>query len=465
MRAGQTPARYAKQVKVIPIMMKSSLYKLRLICSPAIRLLRCSCLLFFLSPIFFFLFFSKAAWADNDSNTLFQEAEKLYQAGEYRSALEKYKGIILVDPSFIKGYRGITQCYFSLGDPQGALKFMESLFLEHPENGGVLYGLGYSLYDLGRYDDALAYFKKAIELNRNIAAAWNNCGVIYHFISKDYRRARYYYEQAIAISEKSGEDWVLKRSKENMANLPEPEMLKAITEEMTLEDFINRFIACAESDSCKEIPELVLGQKEKSRKAMEWLIGKAARSYAEGNLEDEKILIALAEILQDEYSISFKSPELHDLFKRYTGLSGNDKKKKVEGEDLLEQGLAKEQDGRYAEAAADYQEALNCFAAVNDRSGQGLAFLYLGDAHRKLKDYPIACDFYKKALPFFDETGEGERKAHALSSLGETCYVMGKYSEGIEYMNQSLEIYGLLQDQDAVKRLRANLELIKGKSQ
>jgi tetratricopeptide (TPR) repeat protein len=329
----------------------------------------------------------------------------------------------------------------------------------------VSYGLGYALYSLERYYDALTCFKKAIDLKSDIAAAWNNCGVVYHYVVKDYRRARYYYEKAIEIGEKSGDNWVLNTAGENLANLPEAEKLEAITEEMTLEDFINRLISCAESNSCKEIPGLVLGQKDNSRRAMDWLIGKAGRSYAEGNIKDEKTLVALAEILQDEYSISFKSPDLHDRFKKYNSLSGNEKKKLVEGEGLLEKGSVNEQDGRYTEAAEDYQEALTCFAGINDTAGQGLALSYLGDVHRTLKNYSVAVDFYNKSLFLFDETGELERKAYTLSSLGETCFMMARHAEAVDYLNQSMEIYGLLQDREAVTKVQGNLEMIKARGQ
>lgn len=425
----------------------------------------------YLYALFLWLFtfyvpcFNGTALADKDSQTFFEEAETLFNAGDPHSALEEYKEILSTDPSFVKAYPGIIQCYNSLGDPQGALKFMESLFLEYPEKGEISYGLGYSLYNLQRYDEALTSFKKAIELNQNIAAAWNNCGAIYHFINKDYRKARYYYEKALEISKKSGDDWVLKKAGENMSNLPELVELKPITEKMTLEAFINRFISHAENNNYKEIRELVMGQKENSRKAMEWFIGEAAGSFAEGRLEDEKTLILLSDILQDEYSISFRSSYPNDLLRKYNKLSGNEKKKIVEGETLLKTGAAKEQDGKYLEAGIDYQEALSCFASIEDKGRQGLAFLYLGDVNRKLKDFSLACDMYNRGISFFIETGEMERRAYALSSLGETCYMMGKYPEGIDYMNQSLEIYNLLEDREAVTRVQSNLELMKTRRQ
>lgn len=412
------------------------------------------------------IFLSLVTLARADTNeTLFNEAEQLFKAGELHAALEKYKEVISIDPSFIKGYPGIIQCYNSLGDPQGALKFMETLFLEYPEIGEVSYGLGYSLYHLERYDDALTYFKKAIELSRDISEAWNNCGVIYHFIIKDYRKARYFYERAIEISERNGDDRVLKIAEENMANLPEPPELEPITEKMTLGEFINRFISYADNNNQKDMQALVLGQKENSEQAMEWFIGKATRSHVEGLFQDEETLILLAEILQDEYSISYKNTDLNDLLIKFKNLSPNEKRNIVKGEKLLEEGLIKEQEGRYLEAGSDYQEAIKCFESIDDKARQGLALLYLGDVYYKSKDYPLACERYNKSLSCFIETGEKERRASALSSLGETCFMMGKYPEAIEYLNQSLEIYTQLQNQEAITKIQSNLEMIRAKGQ
>ena len=417
--------------------------------------------LLLLSFVFIIHYCGDEAWAMKDAQKFYEEAEKLFEAGEFQNALEKYKELISIYPSFIGGYRGINKCYNSLEDPQAALMFMESLFLEYPEKGEVSYGLGYSLYSLGKFDDALTYFKKAIELNKEIAAAWNNCAVIYHYVLNDFRRARYYYEKAIEISKRTGDDWVLNTANENIANLPDSIGLKPVTKKMTSEDFINIFISYAETNKYKEIQELVLGQKKNSEEAMEWLIGKATRANVEGHIQDEKTLILLAEILQDEYTISFKTSDLNDLLKKYKSLSSIEKKEIAVGEKLLEDGSAMEKEGEYIEARSRYETALNCFESINDKNRQGVALLYIGDINRKLKDYLLAYDMYNKGLACFIETVEIEKKAYALLSLGEICFMLGKHSEAIDYLNRSLEIYDSLQDQEAIERIQSNLEKIK----
>jgi tetratricopeptide (TPR) repeat protein len=265
-------------------------------------------------------------FALDNTQKLFEEAEQLDHSGDFQSALEKYKEIISLDPSFTGAYRGVNKCYTALDDPKGALMYMESLFLEYPERGEVSYGLGYSLYNSGKYDEALRYFKKAIELNSNIAAAWNNCAVVYHFIVKDFRKAGYYYEKAIEISKITGDDFVLNVAQKNIANIPEHDEIEPLTEKISLQDFINQFISFAENNKHKEMTKLIAGQKENSKNAMDWYIGKALQAYSSGNFEDEKTLILLADILQEEYSIIFREPDLFDLFIKYKNLSNREKK-------------------------------------------------------------------------------------------------------------------------------------------
>lgn len=418
------------------------------------------------SILLLFLFVSSNFYHPNEiralDNTrkLFEEAEQLYDAGDFQTALEKYKELISLDLSFVGGYRGVNRCYTALEDPKGALIYMESLFLEFPEKGEVSYGLGYSLYNLGKYDEALRYFKKSIELNSNIAAAWNNCAVVYHFIVKDYRRARYYYGQAIKKSKITGDDSVLKVARENISNLPDPVEKKPLTEQYTLQDFINKFISHAENKNHEAIEKLIQGQKENSENAMEWLIGKALRAYSNDNLEDEKTLILLADILQEEYSISFRDSDLFDLFIKYKNLPAMEKKITAQGEDMLEAGSEMEAEGRYQDAMIKYEAALNCFENIRDKKKQGLTFIYIGDVHRKLKNYKLALETYNKALSCFDYEKDKEKSAYTLLSSGEISLMLRKYSEAENYFNRALDIYSSLDDEKTVEKIQRNLKLL-----
>jgi tetratricopeptide (TPR) repeat protein len=421
--------------------------------------------LFLLVLSAFNAFEKDSLYSEEDPNVIFQKAEALFNKKKYPVALSLYEKVISIDSSFTKGYRGIIRCYNALGDPQGAVIFMESLFLENPESAEVSYGMGYALYSIKKYNDAIRYFEKAVMLNQDLAAAWNNCAVIYHFITHDYEKAGQYYKKAISISKRTGDDWVLEIAKKNLAHLHASEELKPVTEQLTLEEFINSFISRVGENNERGIRQLVLGQKKNCEQAMDWLLRKAMRSCAEGKKEDEKTTILLAKLLEKEYRGSFKGFLLKNKLDTYNSLSDEKKKKIVEGEELLEEGLKKERQGMHGEAQGNYKEALLCFETINDKSRAGLALLYLGDIYRKMKRYSLARDAYTSGLTHFIETGEEERKASILSSLGITYVLLGEHSDALDFHNRSLTIYRLLKDEEAEKKVKRNIELIKTKIQ
>ena len=185
-----------------------------------------------------------------------------------------------------------------MGNPQGALKYMDSLFLEKPDSAEVHYGMGCALYGLQKYDDAAKYFDKAIKIKPDLAAAWNNRGSIYHFVARDYAQARQYYEKAIEIGTRTGNAAVVKIARENIANLPREEDLKPLT----LEEFLNIFIARADESDAAGVRWLVFGQKANCQPAMDWLLEQALHAASQDAYDEEKTAVALAALLAADYS-------------------------------------------------------------------------------------------------------------------------------------------------------------------
>jgi tetratricopeptide (TPR) repeat protein len=400
-------------------------------------------------------------YAAEDPGNLFQNAEALFKDKKYTEALPLYELFITKASSSTKGYRGIVRCYSALGDSQGAVVFMESLFLEKPESAGVCYGLGYALYNAKKYKNAKTYFEKAVRIDPDLAEAWNNCAVIYHFYIHDYEKAQKYYERAITTASKTGNKRVLEVARNNLSHLPVQEKLTPVNEKLTLEEFINRLISSVNEKDENGMRRLISGQKENSEQAMDWLLEQDMHSDAQGKNEDESTTILLARLLEREYRRSFKSNFLLNKLDAYEGLSDENKKMILYGEDLLREGLKMERDGAYGEAESSYKNALLCFEGIKDNSRAGLAHVYLGDIYRKIKKYPLARDAYEKGLTCFNKTGEKEKKASVFSSLGITCFRMGDYQDAGDFLARSLELYRLLGDEEEAKRVKRDMELIK----
>ena len=79
----------------------------------------------------------------------------------------------------------------AVGMPAGCAGFVQNQAIEH-------FNQGYALQNQGKYNEAIAEYDKAIELNKNFANAYSNRGCVY-YIKKEYDRAIADYTRAIEL--------------------------------------------------------------------------------------------------------------------------------------------------------------------------------------------------------------------------------------------------------------------------
>lgn len=395
-------------------------------------------------------------WAE-DAKVLAEKARALCDQGRHPEALRVYEEAMQADPSLVGAYRGVVQCYRNMGDLEAAIRFMESLYLEHPERAEVFYGMGYALYEAGRHDAARQNFEKAVSLNPDLAEAWNNCAVIHHFIDRDYDRARACYEKAIAVSRRTKNDHVLAIAEKNLANLPVPVNLRPVKERLTLEEFLSRFVARVDERDEIGVRELVMGQKGNCLQAMDWLLDEAMRLGGEGRSQDEEARLLLATLLEKEYVRAFGDTVLEKRLKAYGRLTPEAKTNRARGEALLRKGSDQETAGRFEEARRHYNEALGCFEKIGDRARIGLCHVYIGDAFLKAGEPLPARQAYEKGLSIFVETGDAPRQAAVLSSLGAACIRLRERDEALTFLRRSLAIYDRMGEKEMVLRLKEDI--------
>ncbi len=420
-------------------------------------------LLLLLFSISFFLLYSTNLQAEDSPIAAFDRAEDLFEKKKYSESLSLYEKVISLDSAHLMAYRGLVRSYVKLGDPQGGVIFMEDLYLDDTQNAGVCYGLGYANYYLKKYDNALRYFNEALTLNPDLAPAWNNGAAIYHHIKRDYEKAKEYYEKAIKVSQKTGDKRVLSIAERNLKNLPTPEEIKPLKENLTLEQFVNMFVSGVEEDNDRGIKLLVLGQKDNCEQAMDWFLGEAMQACAEGSKEEEKTALLFAKLLEREYRNGFQSDLLQRKMEKYIGLPDEIKKKIYSGEMLLNDGIEKETKGKFKKAVESYTGALSSFKAAKDKNRAGMTLLYIGDLYRKTKKHTDAKKAYLDSLTCFVESRDEPSKALVLSSLGITCYMLGQHSDAIEFLKRSKTAYHRLQDKESEEKVRKNIEQIENK--
>jgi predicted ATPase/DNA-binding CsgD family transcriptional regulator len=115
--------------------------------------------------------------------------------------------------------------------------------------------------------------------------------------------------------------------------------------------------------------------------------------------------------------------------------------------------LARRQ-GDYAHATELYQESLEAWRELGNRSGIASAFNNLGVIAHEQAEYPRANELYGEALEIFREDGDRQRMAATLTNLGIVARRLGDYDRATDLYEESLGIWRALGD-----RLRIALSL------
>lgn len=424
------------------------------------RLAFCILLILCLS-LAFAPFKKQATYADAGLDVTLGQAEALSQQEKYGEALGLYERVLTQNPGNIPAYRGVVKCYNGLGDSQGALIFIEALFLDYPERAEVNYGLGYALFNSQKYKDAAHYFDQAIALKPNLAEAWNNRAAIYQFVEKDAAKARQYYEKAIELAKQSGNIRVLEIARENLSHIPKEEVLTPVSIFLTLEQFLNRFVAAVEEKDDKSIRELVMGQRHNCELAMDWLLDEALTASVQGLNDEGNTALLLAKLLEKNYEQAFDDPALKEKKESFDQLSKEDRHRLVKSEALLQEGLALEQKNAFNEAAERYNEAIAGFKKLNQKEKLGITYVYIGDLYSKMQQYDSAQRAYTEALPCFDQINNLEYKARILASMGQACFKAENYNCALDNMEKSLIIYRHMKNDFIAQQLMKNIEVVR----
>jgi predicted ATPase/DNA-binding CsgD family transcriptional regulator len=115
--------------------------------------------------------------------------------------------------------------------------------------------------------------------------------------------------------------------------------------------------------------------------------------------------------------------------------------------------LARRQ-GDYKHATELYQESLEAWRTLDNRSGIASALNNLGVIAHEQADYPRANELYGEALEIFREEGDHQRLAATLTNLGIVARRQGDFDRAMALYEESLGIWRELGD-----RLRVALNL------
>src|SRR5215470_6361823 len=99
-----------------------------------------------------------------NSATLFALAIRDHQAGRLLEAEKLYRQALAVDPSHVTSLHHLGIIALQRGQPQAAIEPISRAIAIDAGNPALRYNLAFALQSLGRTDEAVGHYEKAVEL-------------------------------------------------------------------------------------------------------------------------------------------------------------------------------------------------------------------------------------------------------------------------------------------------------------
>ena len=123
------------------------------------------------------------------------EVDRLYQtgieqmsAGALTEAIATFSRIIAIYPGFAEGWNKRATLYFLAGELRKSLADCDEVIKRNPYHFGALAGYAHIYVQLERYDRALEYSRRALEVNPNLDAVKRNIEMLEEMLAQRRRR-------------------------------------------------------------------------------------------------------------------------------------------------------------------------------------------------------------------------------------------------------------------------------------
>lgn len=119
-----------------------------------------------------------------------EEAGVAFQQGLYALDVRDYAAAVSAfERSYSAQQTGLASFYLGyskqfVGDTRGAIEAYEAALATYPDSDTVLNNMGYAQIELGRFDRALDYLRRAVAANPENAQAHLNLGIVYYAIQR-----------------------------------------------------------------------------------------------------------------------------------------------------------------------------------------------------------------------------------------------------------------------------------------
>lgn len=105
---------------------------------------------------------------DRALDELMARGVEAMQAGRHAEAIRLFSQVIERKPEFAEGWNKRATSYFLAGEYARSIADCDEVLKRNPRHFGALSGLGQIYVQLERYEEALRWFRRALEVNPNL---------------------------------------------------------------------------------------------------------------------------------------------------------------------------------------------------------------------------------------------------------------------------------------------------------
>lgn len=130
-------------------------------------------------------------WArsgDPEVDRLYQTGVEQMNAGELQQGIGTFTRIIELKPEFAEGWNKRATLYFLAGDLRKSLADCDEVMKRNPHHFGALSGYALIYTRLERYESALEYSRRALEVNPNLPGVRRNIDLLERLLEQRRRR-------------------------------------------------------------------------------------------------------------------------------------------------------------------------------------------------------------------------------------------------------------------------------------
>ncbi len=131
-------------------------------------------------------------WArsgDAEVDALYRIGVAQMAAGDLQQSIATFTRVIRQKPDFAEGWNKRATLYFLAGDLRKSLADCDEVMKRNPYHFGALSGYAQIYVRLERYERALDYSRRALEINPNLDGVRRNMEVIEHLIEQRRRQS------------------------------------------------------------------------------------------------------------------------------------------------------------------------------------------------------------------------------------------------------------------------------------